>query len=65
MKQTEKTEKKKHLTDAELRQVTGGDTVVGSWEECPEESDKASCVQKRSCVWVDGKDSHCTVRHSL
>ena len=69
MKQTEKTEKKKHLTDAELRQVTGGDTtvghweeqgtVVGSWKECKDLSDKATCVQSPDCRWFeDKKDAH-------
>ena len=59
MKQTKKTEKKRQLTDAELRQVTGGDTTVVSWEECKDQSDKATCVQSPYCRWFeDKKDAH-------
>ena len=59
MKQTKKTEKKRQLTDAELRQVTGGDTTVVSWAECKDLSDKATCVQRPGCRWFeDKKDAH-------
>ena len=48
MKQTEKTEKKKQLTDAELQQVTGGGTTLPHWEEldCQEQRDKANCEKR-------------------
>ena len=59
MNQTKKTEKKRQLTDAELRQVTGGDTTVVSWAECKDLSDKATCVQSPDCRWFeDKKDAH-------
>ena len=64
MKQTETTEKKKHLTDAELRQVTGGGTLGDDWESekqrCQELSDQVKCENQPCCKWEeDGKDSHC------
>ena len=48
MKQTEKTEKKKHLTDAELQQATGAGTTLPHWEEldCQEQRDKANCEKR-------------------
>ena len=51
--------KKATLTDAELQQVTGGDTTVVSWAECKDLSDKATCLQSPDCRWFeDKKDAH-------
>ena len=43
MKQTEKTEKMRQLTDAELRQITGGGDVESEKQDCYSEYDKESC----------------------
>ena len=58
MKQTEKTEKKKHLTDAELQQVTGGSLLDKEAEYCKAQSDKESCVERDYCEWGVDKDGH-------
>ena len=63
MKQTEKTEKMRQLTDAELQQVTGGgvSTLSNQMEECEAQGDKANCVKRDYCLWEKGKDGyHCT-----
>ena len=60
MKLTEKTETKRQLTDAELRQVTGG----GEWDEfeqddCSAQYDKENCEQRPYCDWVQrDKEGH-------
>ena len=60
MKQTEKTEKMRQLTDAEMRQITGGGDVESEKQDCYSEYDKESCEQLNYCAWVhdDDKDSH-------
>ena len=61
MKQTKKTEKMRQLTDAELRQITGGGEVEEfEKQDCYSEYDKESCEQLHYCAWVhdDDKDSH-------
>ena len=65
MKQTKKTETKRHLTDAELQQATGalsgGDgmpTHIKEKSECSAQSDKASCENISYCAWWKGKDSY-------
>ena len=62
MKQTEKTEKKKHLTDAELQQVAGAGITLPHWEEldCKEQKDKANCEKRTHCKWIEEKNGyHC------
>ena len=70
MKQKKKTETMKHLTDAELRQVTGGaniddyDDITDYWEaekqRCEAPRDKANCVKQPRCKWKETeKDSYC------
>ena len=70
MKQTKKTATTRQLTDAELRQVTGGGEVEEfEKQDCYSEYDEENCVQRPYCAWVhdDDKDSHyyCTwIGHS-
>ena len=62
MKQTEKTEPKKHLTDAELQQATGAGITLPHWEEldCKEQRDKANCEKRTHCKWIEEKNGyHC------
>ena len=59
MKQTEKTETKKNLTDAELQQVTGGiKDLSTARQECQAQSDRENCVKRDYCEWCEGKDGH-------
>ena len=59
MKQTKKTEKMRQLTDAELRQVTGGgEDDEFEQQDCSAQRDKENCVQRRYCEWYGDKNGH-------
>ena len=60
MKQTEKKETKKHLTDAELQQATGAGSYPSTKEQfdCQAQSDQANCEKISYCAWWKGKDSY-------
>ena len=58
MKQTKKTETKRQLTDAELRQVTGGGEMELEQQDCFAQYDKENCEQRPYCAWKEGKDGY-------
>ena len=62
MKQTKKTETTRQLTDAELRQVTGGGETEFEQQDCYAQRDEENCVQRHYCQWYNGgKDGYyCT-----
>ena len=58
MKQTEKTEKMRQLTDAELQQVTGGGEDEFEQQDCLAQHDQENCEQRHYCDWYGDKNGH-------
>ena len=66
-KEQDSDNKKVTLTDAELQQVTGGETTMMDkyGQECQAQSDRENCVKRAYCEWKVDKDGHSHCAFSL